>query len=73
MTNISTSICFSMNIKQCSSINSYNSLDGPLKNKQPQRFLKNKRLLILQTILNYLEHINIFVKKGMKGNFSEEY
>ena len=62
-----------MNIKQCSSINSYNSLDGPLKNKQPQRFLKNKRLLILQTILNYLEHINIFVKKGMKGNFSEEY
>ena len=62
-----------MNIKQCSSINSYNSLDGPLKNKQPQRFLKNKRLLILQAILNYLEHINIFVKKGMKGNFSEEY
>ena len=54
-------------------MNYYSSIDRPLKNKQPQKFLKNKRILILQTILTCLEHINIFVKKGMEGNFSEEY
>ena len=54
-------------------MNYYSSLDRPLKNKQPQKFLKNKRISILQTILTCLEHINIFVKKGMEGNFSEEY
>ena len=66
-------MCFSMNIIRCSSMNYYSNLDRPVKNKQPQKFLKKKRILILQTILTCLEHINIFAKKGMEGNFSEEY
>ena len=50
-----------MNVKQCSSMNSYNSLAEPLKNKQTQQLLKNKR------IQTFLIAWNIWVKVFKSG------